>query len=72
MTYRAWRELRLPEVAVDEVPEVGQVLVRERLVEPVVRAERGDRGGVVGCLLAEVRSRRGRPARAVSGRTRRA
>ena len=38
-----------------EVPEVGPVLRGQRLVEPVVVAERRDRGRVVDRLLPEVR-----------------
>ena len=46
---------RLAEVALEQVLEVDQVALRERLVQPVVLLERRDRGGVAGGLLAEVR-----------------
>ena len=52
---RVMRERRLAEVAVQHVPEVDDVPLRQRLVEAVVRFERGDGGRVAGRLLAEVR-----------------
>jgi hypothetical protein len=51
------RLLRLAEVTVREPPEVGAVLLRERLVEAVVLAERLDGGGILDRALAEVRGR---------------
>jgi len=52
------RLLRLAEVTVRESPEVRAVLLRERLVEAVVLAERLDGGRVFDRALAEVRGRR--------------
>ena len=50
--------LGLAEVAVQQLAEVDAVLLRQRLVEPVALAERGDRRGILDRALAEVRGRR--------------
>ena len=63
------RELRDAEVALQEVPEVGQVLDGQGLVHPPVLVVGGDRLGVGGGHRPEGRQR-GSPGRAVSGRTR--
>jgi hypothetical protein len=47
--------LRLAEVAVDQPPQVEPVLLRQRLVEPVVLAEGLNRRRVVDRTLAEIR-----------------